>query len=133
MNRITPRLAVLDDEVQMRKALSRLLRSHGFDVETFSCGDHLMSSMIVEAPDCLVLDLHMPDMSGFDVLKAFDSLNIKVPVIVITGHDEPHNSARVLALGASAYLTKPLDESCLLAAISAAITPAPGQPAGNSH
>jgi two-component system, LuxR family, response regulator FixJ len=115
-----PRIAVLDDEVKMRKALSRLLRTHGFDVETYSNGEDFLGAVSLESPHCLVLDLHMPGMTGFDVLKAFVDRNIKLPVVVITGHDEANNANRVHALGASAYLTKPIDESSLLAAIARA-------------
>lgn len=125
MTNTVPKLAVLDDEVQMRKALSRLLRSCGFEVETYSYGEELIAAVMVDCPDCLVLDLHMPGMMGFDVLKAFAERDIKIPVIVITGHDEPHNAGRVLALGASAYLTKPIDETCLLAAIARATATPP--------
>ena len=105
----------------MRKALSRLLQSHGFQVETFAVGEELIAA--AEGLDCLVLDLHMPGMSGFDVLKVIGTQDIKLPVIVITGHDEPQNEGRVRALGAVAYLTKPLDVSCLLAAIAQATAP----------
>jgi FixJ family two-component response regulator len=118
-----PRLAVLDDETQMRKALCRLLRSHGFEVETYALGEDLIAAVADDELDCLVLDLHMPGMNGFDVLKALDARERKLPVIVITGHDEPQNAGRVRALGASAYLTKPLDASCLLAAIAQATAP----------
>ena len=123
MTKNLPRLAVLDDELQMRKALSRLLRAHGFEVETFGIGEHLLEALAAECPDCLVLDLHMPGMTGFDILEAFRKKQIKLPVIVITGHDEPQNAGRVRDLGAVAYLTKPLDESCLLAAIAQATGP----------
>src|SRR6186997_2243327 len=106
-----PRLAILDDEARMRIALCRLLRTHGFEVEAFAVGEDLIAG--VHRVDCLVLDLHMPGMSGFDVLKEFLVREIKLPVIVITGHDEPQNPGRARALGATAYLTKPLDETCL--------------------
>jgi FixJ family two-component response regulator len=123
MTKKLPRLAVLDDEVRMRKALRRLLQSHGFQVEIFAVGEDLLAAMETEELDCLLLDLHMPGINGFDVLKALDAQDINLPVIVITGHDEPQNAARVRALGASAYLTKPLDASCLLAAITQATAP----------
>jgi DNA-binding NarL/FixJ family response regulator len=70
--------------------------------------------------DCLLLDLHMAEVSGFDVLEAFRSRHIHVPVIVITAHDEPGTAERVGSLGAAAYLKKPVDRDTLLAAIEAA-------------
>jgi DNA-binding NarL/FixJ family response regulator len=63
----------------------------------------------------------MPALSGFDILEWIATR--QVPVLVITGHDQPGNAERVLALGASAYFLKPINESQLLAAIRDAITP----------
>jgi two-component system sensor histidine kinase RpfC len=64
-----------------------------------------------------VLDLHMPGMSGFDVLQAFDEQRERLPIIVITAHDNPGTAERVRILGAAAYLLKPVDELTLLSAI----------------
>ena len=121
-------IAVLDDEPQMRKALRRLLGSHGFRVEDYGHGNDLLAALPTHPADCLVLDLHMPEVSGFDVLVAFATQHITTPVVAITGHGEPGTGERVLALGASAYLTKPVDESALLAAIHSIILPAPSLP-----
>lgn len=66
----------------------------------------------------MLLDLHMPGTTGFDVLEAMPSRHIHVPAIVITGHDEPGNADRVRSLGAADYLLKPLDESTLVDAIA---------------
>lgn len=110
-------IAVLDDEEQMRKALRRLLSSHGYQVETYASGARLMEDMTALRPDCVVLDLHMTGMSGFDILQAFDERREKLPVIVITGHDMPGTAERVRILGAVAYLLKPVDELTLVSAI----------------
>ena len=115
---------MLDDDLQMRKALRRLLGSHGFRVEEYECGNDLLAALPLHQPDCLVLDLHMPEVSGFDVLATFAEQHVKMPVVVITGHSKPDTASRVRALGASAYLTKPVDESALLAAIQFALIPA---------
>ncbi len=72
-----------------------------------------------------LLNLHMAEVSGFDVLEAFRSRHIHVPVIVITAHDEPGTAERVRSLGAAAYLKKPVDQDTLVAAIGAAISPRP--------
>ena len=63
-------LAVVDDDADVRMALTRLVRSAGFAVETFACGAEFLRSVDDHEPDCVVLDLHMPDMSGFDVQGA---------------------------------------------------------------
>ena len=113
---------MLDDEPQMRKALGRLLRTHGFNVVTYSLGGEMIEAFQLALPACLLLDLHMPGMTGFEVLELLKSQKCGVPVIVITGHDEPKNSERVLSLGAAAYLTKPIDEDTLLGALREAIS-----------
>jgi CheY-like chemotaxis protein len=113
-------VAVLDDEPEMRKALRRLLACRGFRVEEYERGEDLLAALGSQPLDYLLLDLHMPGINGFDVLEASRSRQIPVPVIVITAHDEPGAAERVLALGASAYLKKPVDRDALLSAIAAA-------------
>ena len=112
-----PLIAVLDDEPQFCKALGRLLKTHGMEVQTFACGEDLLAACASRLPNCLLLDLHMPDMSGFQVLEHLAELRLPVPVIVITGHDQPGNAERLKAMGAVEYLLKPLNESQLLAAL----------------
>ena len=112
---------MLDDEPQMRKALRRLLATHGFRVEAYEWGKDLLAALSSHPADCLVLDLHMPEVNGFDVLAAFESQHVVTPVVVITAHDDPGTAERALSLGASAYLTKPVDELALLSAIKSAI------------
>jgi DNA-binding response OmpR family regulator len=106
-------IAVLDDEPQMRKALHRLLTTHGFRVEKF------LEALESHPPDCLLLDLQMPEMNGFEVLQEIGNRRDPTPVIVITAHAEPETEQRVRALGASAFLTKPVDEARLLESIRA--------------
>ena len=110
-------IAVLDDEPKMRKALRRLLSTHGFRLEDYKRGDDFLDALPSHPADCLVLDLHMPEVSGYEVLAALAALPVPTPVVVITGHGDPDTAERVFALGASAYLTKPVDESELLKAI----------------
>lgn len=117
-----PIVAVLDDEPELRKALRRLLSGRGFGVEEFANGKDFLAAVDSLSLDCLLLDLHMVEVSGFDVLEAFRSRRIRVPVIVITAHDEPGTELRVRALGACAYLRKPVDRDTLLAAIQTVIT-----------
>lgn len=113
-----PMVAVLDDEPELRKALRRLLTGQGFCVEEFASGQDFLAAVDTRPLDCLLLDLHMAEVSGFDVLEALRSRQIRVPVIVITAHDEPGTELRVRALGALAYLKKPVDRDILLAAIN---------------
>ena len=114
-------VAVVDDEECIRRALERLLRYAGFAVETYPSGAEFLLSLPEHRPACVVLDLHMPDLSGLDVQVLIERERFDVPVVVITGHDTPDNRSRVIARGAKAYLRKPVDDKQLLAAISEAI------------
>jgi FixJ family two-component response regulator len=120
MPKATPVIAVLDDEPEMRKALRRLLTCRGFCVVEYACGEDLLANLDSRPLDYLLLDLHMPGINGFGVLEAFHSRQIPVRIIVITAHDEPGTAERVHALGASAYLKKPVDRAALLSAIEPA-------------
>ena len=118
----TPVVAVVDDEQPVRRALQRLLRASGFDVRLFATGSDFMSHL--EGIDCVILDLHLPGMSGFDVQKALAARGAPIAVVVLTGNDTPANRARSLADGASAYLTKPVDDEVLLQVLRS-LAPAP--------
>lgn len=113
-------IAVVDDEDSVRRALERVLRANGMGVVTFRDGEELLEAMKTLTVRCVVLDLHMPKMSGFDVLDAITRTASHPPVVVITGHDSPEARDRALACHAAAYLTKPIDEQLLLGEIEAA-------------
>lgn len=121
MPKLRLRIAVVDDEEHVRKAIQRLLRAADMEVETFPSGAEFLDAMQIGEPDCLVLDLHMPGVNGFEVQSRLRQSATLVPVVVITGHDTPEARARALAGGAHAYLLKPVDERTLLDAISAAV------------
>jgi len=111
----TPTVAVLDDEAPVRRALQRLLRAAGFDVRLFATGSDFMAHL--DGIDCLILDLHLPGMSGFDVQDALADRHSPIPVVVLTGNDTDANRTRSLAQGARAFLTKPVDDKVLLDAL----------------
>lgn len=130
MGRDCPLIAIVDDEESVRKALGRLLVSAGLAVETFGGGGEFLRGLSAHRPDCLVLDLHMPEVSGFDVLARLAAIGGPVPVVTITGHDTAEAEELALSGGASAYLRKPVTDHVLLAAIAAVLVqPAqdPGQ------
>lgn len=119
MEQTRPLIAVLDDEPQFCKALARLLKTHGFDVLTFTRGEEFLAAWPSRVPNCLLLDLHMPGLSGFEVLERIGGR--RVPVLVITGHDQPGNAQRVRALGGLDYFLKPVNERQLVVAIRGAL------------
>lgn len=111
----------------MRKAFRRLLGCHGYQVREYSRAEDLILDLAVDPPGCLILDLHMPGANGFDVLEALHSRHPAVPTVVVTAHDEPGTELRVRALGAVAYLKKPVDRDALLSAVELAGNPAAGR------
>jgi FixJ family two-component response regulator len=116
-----PLIAIVDDEESVRRALRRLMVSAGFRAQTFSCGAALLSSLSLEHPSCVVLDLHMPELSGFELQVQLNGSAQPVPVVVITGHDTPEAEKRVMDAGAIAYLRKPIDDQELLEAVAKAL------------
>jgi FixJ family two-component response regulator len=114
-------IAVVDDEESVCRGLQRLLRSAGFAVETYSSGATFLQDLPSRRPDCLVLDLQMPRMTGFEVQARLLELGERVPVVVITGHDTAQARERAMEGGAAAYLRKPADDEALLGAVSTAI------------
>ena len=123
MDRVKPFVAVVDDEEPVRRALERLFRSAGLETETFSSGRAMLEDLARREPDCVVLDLHMPGMSGFELQDLLARRERRIPVVVLTGHDTPESFARATAGGASAYLRKPVDGDALLAAVLASCAP----------
>jgi FixJ family two-component response regulator len=119
MRETWPLIAVVDDEPKFCSALARLLKTHGFNVVTFTHGDDFLAACASRSPDCLLLDLHMPDPNGFEILERVAAR--RLPVLVITGHDQPGNAERVRALGGLGYFLKPVKETPLLDAIRAVI------------
>jgi FixJ family two-component response regulator len=123
MNSTRPLIAVLDDEPRFCGALARLIKTYGFDVVTFTEGNEFLAACVSRPPDCLLMDLHMPGLNGFEVLESVAVRHL--PVVVITGHDQPGSAERVRALGARDYILKPVNETQLLDAIHAALGDAP--------
>jgi FixJ family two-component response regulator len=121
VNTTPPLIAIVDDDPDVRRALRRLIGSAGFAVETFSSGHEFLRSLEHHQPECIVLDLHMPEVSGFDVQMQIARSHANIPVVFLTGHDTPEARERALKGGAAAYLSKPVDDETLLCGISEAI------------
>ena len=128
-----PSVAIVDDEEGIRKALSRLLRASGLDAESYACGKDFLGGIAKRLPDCVLLDLHMPGMTGLDVLRELRRARCTLPAVVITAHNEPEAREECLAAGAVAYLCKPLDDRVLLNTISATLGRAGGGHATGSR
>jgi FixJ family two-component response regulator len=118
-----PSVAIVDDEEGIRKALGRLLRAAGLEAHGYANGQEFLTAAAERRPDCVVLDLHMPGMSGLQVLRKLKATGLLLPIVVITAHDEAETREQCLSTGARAYLRKPLEDRLLLNAISAAMRP----------
>jgi FixJ family two-component response regulator len=116
------RIAVVDDDNSVRKALRRLLRSADLDTDAYGSANEFLTSLQTAVPDCVVLDLQMPEMSGLELQQRLRDSSISLPVVILTGQDEPGMHTRCLDAGASAYLCKPIDGKALVEAISRAIS-----------
>lgn len=121
MNNNPSLVAVVDDEESVRKALGRLLRSAGYAVELFGSGVEFMQSLKRTRPDCVVMDLRMPVLGGFELQAALQRSGVTVPVVIITGDDSPDSRERALRCGARAFLRKPVDDALLIEAIQGAV------------
>ena len=121
MRHLRLRVAVIDDDSSVRKALTRLLRAVNLNVNAFASGREFLDSLPSNRPDCIILDFHMPGMNAADVLRQLAREGTPAPVIVVSGHDELRDHAQCLSTGAVAYLRKPFDAEELLEAIYRAI------------
>ena len=117
---------VVDDDASVRKALHRLIRAAGFDVESYAdCGAYLERAPSL-LPACIVLDIRMPGITGFEFQRAIAGTHRDLPIVFITGHGGEEVRAQGLEAGAVAVLFKPIDEEALVAAIEKAlVTPRP--------
>ena len=112
---------IVDDDEPVRQALSRLLRSCGLQVLTFSSAQEFLDSVSPDAQGCLILDVKMPGMNGLELQEKLNSSKWKLPIIFITAYETPQVRKRALANGAKAFLQKPLNDKDLLDAIHSAL------------
>jgi FixJ family two-component response regulator len=117
------RVAILDDDSSVCRAISRLLKSSRIAAEAYSSSGAFFEGILREelAPDCIVLDLQMPGMSGFEVMDCLNKAGMRIPIVIITAHDEPGSRDACLSAGAFRYLCKPLDAGQLLDSIAEAV------------
>ena len=120
-------IAVVDDEAPVRTMLGRLLRLADYEVASFACGDEFIASLPTRRPDCIILDVHMPGLSGFDVQSRISAAGIDIPVVFITASDDLALDAKVRQAGGVKLLRKPFSNDILLEAVGAALQ---GKPSG---
>jgi FixJ family two-component response regulator len=116
----TPIVFVVDDDVSVREALELLIRSEGWQVETFSAAQAFLSNQRFFVPSCLILDVSLPDLNGLDLQKRLAD-RTDMPIIFITGYGDVPMTVQAMKAGAAEFLTKPFSDEALLTAIRQAI------------
>jgi len=117
----SPRVYVVDDDASVRKALGRLLRAAGFQVETFASAQEFLRHPRAEGPACLVLDVQLPGLDGLSLQRSLGEANVALPIVFITGHGDIPMSVRAMRAGAVDFLPKPFEDHQLLTAVRLAI------------
>ena len=112
---------VVDDDLSVREALGSLIRAAGLVVRTFGSAREFLACSREETPSCLILDVRLPGLSGLDLQQRMAEAGLEIPIIFITGHGDVPTSVRAMKAGAIEFLTKPVSDHDLLAAIQDAI------------
>jgi FixJ family two-component response regulator len=112
---------VIDDDVSVRSAISRLLGAVGLEVQMFPSGQKFLAGELPDLPGCVVLDIRLPGLSGLDLQQEMFARGIHYPIIFITGHGDIPMSVQAMKAGAVEFLTKPFRDQDLLDAIRLAI------------
>src|SRR5467141_3336252 len=108
---------VVDDDASARAAVESLIRSEGFPVRTFGSAQEFLATPRAEVPSCLVLDLHLPGLSGLDLQQELVKADVQIPIVFLSGHGDIPTSVRAIKAGALEFLTKPVTDEDLLNAI----------------
>ena len=106
-------IAIVDDDPSVLRALRRSLRLRGFEPRTFASAQEFLSSLPSGAPECMILDLQMPGMTGVELLQYLADRGIKIPTIIITAQGDARVRERCESAGAVAFLVKPLERAAL--------------------
>jgi len=117
----TPIVFVVDDDVSVRESLDLLIKLAGCQPETFASASEFLARPRTATPNCLVLDISLPDLNGLELQKLIASERIDMPIIFITGHGDVPMTVQAMKGGAVEFLTKPFDDEVLLNAIRHAI------------
>ncbi len=114
-------ILIVDDDDANRDSLRILLECEGYSVADFASGREFLDAAPTLAGSCLILDLHMPGVTGLQVLDALHIAKTPLPVIIVTGNPSPAECSRALAAGAIAVLEKPFEQSALMTCIKRAL------------
>ena len=114
-------ISVVDDDEDVREALTGLMRSRGYPVIGFASAAEFLAQPNVRATSCLIADVHMPGMTGFELHNRLLEAGHAIPTILITAFPDDSDRVRALSDGVIGYLAKPCEARALLASIQSAI------------
>lgn len=118
---LAPLIYVIDDDAPLRMALYRLLLACGYRVFTYDSASQFLENPIADELSCILLDVNMPDMSGFQLQEYLNKINSHIPIVFLTAHGNISLSVRAMKAGAENFLTKPVQKDDLLSAIEGAL------------
>ena len=116
-----PIVYIVDDDVSVRESLGLLFRSVSLCAELFESASELLQRKLPSVPSCLVLDVRLPGLSGFELHSELTKANIHIPIIFMTAHGDIPMSVRAMKTGAIDFITKPFRDQDMLEAVAAAI------------
>jgi FixJ family two-component response regulator len=121
-----PTVALVDDDTSMVRALARLVQTAGYSVRSYNSGTEFLNDSLSTAAICVVLDVQMPEMDGFELAAALAQRGVSIPLLYITAHDSPWAREKAADAHAKGFLVKPFDPKELLGIISGINRPQAG-------
>ena len=121
-----PLVYVIDDELAIRRALLRTLKSVGLNAEAFASAEEFLDAPRRETDACLILDVRLPGRSGMDLQRELVASGSSLPIVFVTAHTTSGRRREAMAAGAVAFLSKPVDEQALFEAIKEGLARATG-------
>ena len=121
MSKTAPRIFIVDDDATFSRSLERLVKSIGFEVETYNSAEEFLERKPYKGPSCLLLDVRMPGLTGPVLQRELTKRNITIPVIFLTAHGDVPTGVKAMKDGAIDFLLKPVEEKKLFDAIDRAL------------
>ena len=116
-----PTVVVVDDDISVRESLELLIQNEGWRPALFESAQEFLARLKTVTPSCLILDVNLPDLSGLDIQQRISDGQSSTPIIFITGYGDIPTSVRAMKAGAAEFLTKPVDDEVMIAAIRGAV------------
>ena len=110
-------VTIVDDDEAVRDSLDVLIRAAGYRTACFENGADFSASLKIQPPDCILLDVRLPDGDGIDILQSLIDDGVRTPVIIITGHGDVPMAVKAMRIGAADFVEKPFDPDVLLGSI----------------